>query len=160
MPTRPFLAGLCGRVPTPAPAATRPSRLFDDFCERVLFLAGRRFDASPAIAPFRPPFTLFFVLRPATGLVFRLLVFVAIGFLRWLVVGERGGGQADPTVAYGEVVRWTSCAFSWTLDFSSSECCWTLSCAWSLMSEAACLALSVAVWAVSCATCLPRSIAS
>lgn len=99
MPTRPFLEGLCGRVPTPAPVTMRPCRLFDAFCERVLFLAGRRFDASPAIAFRRPPFALFFVLRPATGLVLLLLVFVAIASFGglWLVSG--GGGPADPPVA-------------------------------------------------------------
>ena len=56
---------------------------------RVLFRAGRRFDASPAIAPPRPPVFLFFGLRPAAGLVWLFLVLVGIGFLRWLVVGEQ-----------------------------------------------------------------------
>jgi hypothetical protein len=123
MPTSPFLEGLSGRVLIPAPAAMRSSRLFDDFRARVLFLAGRKFDANPAIAPPRPPFFLFFGLRPARGLVLLFLVLVGIRFLRWLAVGEWRWRQADPPAAYAEVVRWTSCALSWTLDFSSSECC-------------------------------------
>jgi hypothetical protein len=95
MPTNPFLEGLSGRVPIPAPAAMRSSRLFDDFRAPVLFLAGRKFDANRAIAPPRPPFFLFFGLRPADGLVLLFLVLVGIGFLRWLVVGEWRWRQAS-----------------------------------------------------------------
>jgi hypothetical protein len=79
MPTSPFLDGLSGRVRIPAPAAMRPTRVFDDLRACVLFLAGRRPDASRAIEP-PEPFFLLFGLRPAGGLVLLFLVFVGTGF--------------------------------------------------------------------------------
>jgi hypothetical protein len=63
-------------------------RRFEDFRALVVgFFAGRKFDASPAIAPPSPPFFLCFCLRPPGGLVLLFFVLVGIGFLRWRVVG-------------------------------------------------------------------------